>query len=33
LCAVIRRDVELLLPVDPAATPAASPGIEPGSSV
>ena len=33
LCAVIRRDVALLLPVEPAATPAASPGIEPGSSV
>lgn len=33
LCAVIRRDVALLLPVDAAATPAASPGIEPGSSV
>lgn len=33
LCAVIRRDVALLLPVESAATLAASPGIEPGSSV
>ena len=33
LCAVIRRDVALLLPSESATTLAASPGIEPGSSV